>query len=83
MMEAVETNKTLPWFVRAEQEQLCPECGARMAEMDRLNEGNAAYVWYKCAKDNCNGQWLAKVPRPSYEISSRKAEMVGSRVAAV
>ena len=82
MMKVAEMDKTLPWFIRAEQERLCPECGARMAEMDRLNEGNTTYVWYKCAKDNCNGQWMAKVPRLFYEINSRKARMVGSNAAA-
>jgi len=82
-MEAVNTNKLLPWFVRAEQEQLCPECGARMTEMDSLTEGSATFVWYKCIKDNCSGQWLAKIPRPYYEISSERTGMVGSTAAAI
>ncbi len=83
MMEAVDMSKSLPWFIRAEQEQLCPECGARMTEMDRLGEGNATFVWYKCIKMNCNGQWLAKVPRPFYEISSRQIEIAGSPAAVI
>ena len=82
-MEAVETNKMLPWVIRVEQEQLCPECGARMTEMDRLYEGNAVFVWYKCGKHSCSGQWLAKVPRPSYEISRRRIEIAHSPAAAV
>jgi hypothetical protein len=82
-MEAVDTNnKLLPWFIRAEQERLCPECGAKMMEMDRLNEGSAVFVWYKCIKDNCRGQWLAKVPRPFYKISS-KMDAVGSPAAVI
>ncbi len=82
-MEAVDTNKLLPWFIRAEQEQLCPECGAKMTEMDRLSEGSAVFVWYKCIKGNCRGQWLAKVPRPFYKVGSSKMDIVGSPVAAI
>jgi hypothetical protein len=54
-----------------------------MTEMDSLTEGSATFVWYKCIKDNCSGQWLAKIPRPYYEISSERTGMVGSTAAAI
>ena len=41
-------------------DQLCPECGAPMAEYDRRMEDGAVFIWYACTKDGCTGQWLAK-----------------------
>ena len=40
----------------------CPECGAAMLEVDRCNENGNLFVWYRCSKNNCDGQWLQKSP---------------------
>jgi hypothetical protein len=68
-MEAVDMNQLLEKIIRAESRQLCPECGARMAEMARLCEGTAVFVWYKCRKNDCTGQWLAKIPKASVGLT--------------
>jgi len=41
-------------------EQLCPECGAAMVELDRRMEDGAVFIWYTCTREECTGQWLAK-----------------------
>jgi len=43
-----------------EAERLCPECGAPMAEFDRLTEDGAVFIWYACTREDCTGQWLSK-----------------------
>ena len=49
-------------FERVTNEKCCPECGARMAEVDRCNENGSLFVWYQCIENNCDGQWLQKNP---------------------
>jgi hypothetical protein len=44
----------------ADEKGLCPECGAQMDEISRLNEGDSAFLWLQCDKDGCGGQWLQK-----------------------
>ena len=46
----------------------CPECGGVMHELDRRDENDTSFVWFKCTSDNCNGQWLQRYPRPDYKI---------------
>ncbi len=41
-------------------ERVCPECGAAMAEFDRLVEDGAMFIWYACTREACMGQWLTK-----------------------
>lgn len=43
-----------------EPERICPECGAPMAEFDRLAEDSAVFIWYACTREDCTGQWLTK-----------------------
>jgi transcription initiation factor IIE alpha subunit len=47
-------------FRQAVNSQFCPECGARMKEVDRRRENGALFVWYHCSKKECEGQWLQK-----------------------
>lgn len=82
-MEIVKTSHMLGRITRIRNQQICPECGDRMTEMDRLCEGNCVFVWYKCGKTGCSGQWLAKIPAPSRVFSSNKVRTVGSSVAAM
>jgi hypothetical protein len=49
-------------IMRAKYEQLCPECGTKMTETDRVCENGIIFVWYRCSKNDCNGQWLQKTP---------------------
>jgi hypothetical protein len=55
-------------FQQATEQKICPECGTQMAEIDRLNENGSVFVWYKCSRDNCNGQWLQKTSGFKFRI---------------
>ena len=63
-MKITGANRLLGMFNRAEDHNICPECGNRMVEMDRVSEGNAVFVWYECGSDGCSGQWLQKILQP-------------------
>jgi predicted RNA-binding Zn-ribbon protein involved in translation (DUF1610 family) len=62
-MSTKSPNGLLVKFRQAEDKQFCPECGGRMTEVNRCNENGALFVWYQCSRDNCDGQWLQKMPR--------------------
>jgi hypothetical protein len=47
-------------FNRAEELGLCPECGAVMNEMERLRADLYTFIWFKCSKNGCEGQWLKR-----------------------
>ena len=49
-------------FQSAEKKGLCPVCGEAMKEVDRMREGLHFFVWFKCGRENCDGQWLQKRP---------------------
>ena len=62
-------------------EQLCPECGAPMVELERRMEDGAVFIWYACTREECTGQWLEKKAprmcghlRPSGQPLGRRAE---------
>lgn len=40
---------------------LCPDCGTAVVEVDSSRENGVLYVWYKCSRRDCSGQWLEKV----------------------
>jgi len=40
---------------------LCPDCGTTVVEAASSREDGALYVWYKCSRRDCSGQWLEKV----------------------
>jgi len=67
-MEYVRIDELLSKALRAERQKLCPECGARMDESDRACENGTIFVWYRCGKNNCSGQWLQKTPQRSAEL---------------
>lgn len=62
-METENNTELLSKIMRAQNHQLCPECGGKMAESERAYESGATFVWFKCSDKNCNGQWLQKMPR--------------------
>jgi predicted RNA-binding Zn-ribbon protein involved in translation (DUF1610 family) len=70
IMETSSTVNLLLRLTRAKEEQLCPECGARMTQLDRTNENGMIYVWFRCSKDGCTGQWLQKTPETSFTLST-------------
>lgn len=51
------------WGLELHGRECCPECGDKMAEVDRRNENSAIFVWYECNRDDCGGQWLERVNR--------------------
>jgi hypothetical protein len=58
-MEATETMVTTLAVHKPPKWRFCPECGAVMAEEDRLVEDDTLFVWFKCAKDDCEGEWFS------------------------
>ena len=64
-MEMTGADRLTRMFNKAEDHNICPECGDRMAEVDRADEGNAVFIWYECSRDDCSGQWLQKILQPS------------------
>jgi hypothetical protein len=46
----------------AKNHQLCPECGGKMTESERVCENGTTFVWFVCGDKNCYGQWLQKMP---------------------
>jgi len=62
---------------------ICPECGAKMEEAERVNEDGFIFVWYECARPGCSGQWLEKkIMNTSVEsMSTMKPAHIFSAVA--
>jgi hypothetical protein len=70
-METESNTGLLPGIIRAENYQLCPECGGKMTESERVCENGTTFVWFRCSDKNCSGQWLQKMPgqQPSYSFT--------------
>ncbi len=47
--------------VKKAEQQICPVCRSNMAIVDQRNECGSLFVWYECARSNCDGQWLKKI----------------------
>ena len=56
-----ENFNLIAGYLRTENRQLCPECGARMTVVDSHRESGVLFVWYGCSRKNCMGQWLKKI----------------------
>ena len=57
----IEIQKlTIKPRVERMKQPACPDCGERMVEVERVKEERYFYIWYECARQNCNGQWLEK-----------------------
>ena len=52
-------------FHRPAGKKNCPECGGKMVEADRCHENGMLFVWHECARNDCHGQWLQKIPEKS------------------
>ncbi len=50
-------------FCQTPDQKRCPECGDKMIEVDRCNENGVLFVWHECSRNNCDGQWLQKIPQ--------------------
>jgi hypothetical protein len=66
----MDSAKLVSRIARAKYQQICPECGEKMNETDRVCENGIVFVWYRCSKNSCTGQWLQKIPQMSAAISS-------------
>ena len=55
-----ESNDLILRFQLAQNNHSCPECGARMDEIDRASENGVSFIWYQCTRKDCNGQGLSK-----------------------
>ena len=53
-------------FYLTDELNICPECGGVMDESDRLRDGSYTFIWYKCSKSDCDGQWLQKKPNSHF-----------------
>lgn len=62
----IETDTMSSKFYCADELGFCPKCGAVMNEVDLLTEGECIYIWLKCSKSDCDGQWLQKKPNPRF-----------------
>jgi hypothetical protein len=67
-METENITGLLPRIIGAKNHQLCPECGGKMTESERVCENGTTFVWFVCSDKNCYGQWLQKMPaqQPGY-----------------
>jgi len=68
-MATEESNRLLAKFQPARNEKFCPECGARMVEVERRSKDGALFVWYECSRDNCDEQWLQKISEEPQDSS--------------
>ena len=67
-MNSGSVSKMSLSFLQATEQKICPECSAQMAEVDRVDENGFVFVWYKCSRDNCNGQWLQKTSGFKFQV---------------
>ena len=81
-MKKIDRNRLNKRFEKAENHHLCPECGTKMTEAERADEGNAVFIWYECSRDNCAGQWLQKILRPLSKTPNYRMEFTGDLAAA-
>ena len=65
----MDSAKLVLRIAKAKYQHLCPECGAKMTETDRVCENGMVFVWYRCSDELCTGQWLQKTSQTSMELS--------------
>ena len=82
IMKMTGTNRLTGMFNKAEDHRICPECGNRMGEVDRVSEGNAVFIWYECGSEGCSGQWLQKILQPSAGVPKYATGFSGDLAAA-
>ena len=71
-MAMENSDRLIAKFQQAQNQKVCPKCGARMVEVDRRSEGGALFVWYECSRNNCDGQWLQKISEEHRDSSVPK-----------
>jgi hypothetical protein len=55
----VESTVTTFSLYKPMEWQFCPECGALMAEENRLHENETLFIWFRCSNGDCDGKWLS------------------------
>jgi hypothetical protein len=58
-MEATKTVVTTLTLRKPMKRRFCPECGALMTEEDTLRRNDTLFVWFKCSKGDCDGEWFS------------------------
>ncbi|GEM_PF-2821508 len=61
-MEALAQKKFFQRLHLATNRHICPECGQKMAEVQRQRQQDFLFIWYECPVEDCMGQWLQKYP---------------------
>jgi hypothetical protein len=59
-MIAEKTKYGQGMFSGAKIEHSCPDCGGVLREVERTNENDVSFFWYKCSRPDCSGGWLEK-----------------------
>ncbi|MBN1126839.1 MAG: hypothetical protein JXA82_17670 [Sedimentisphaerales bacterium] len=57
-MQNQETSLVGAGLFKIENSRGCPQCGSQMKETERRTEGSITFVWFACAKADCDGQWM-------------------------
>lgn len=59
-MIAENTSRGRKVLSGVEIEQTCPDCSGMLKVVEQVNENSVSFVWYKCSKADCSGQWLER-----------------------
>ena len=59
-METKTTHDFTKPSPQIREQHLCPECNEDMIITEQQRENGFLFIWYECAKDGCDGQWLKK-----------------------
>ena len=57
----MEKRNAVARFYRAANRQICPECGSPMEMIDRRQESGTLFIWYRCMRIGCDGDWLKTI----------------------
>jgi hypothetical protein len=59
-MIAEKTNNGRRMFSGIATEKSCPDCRSVLREVERINENDISFIWYKCSRAECGGHWIER-----------------------